>query len=219
MITIAIDGPSAAGKSTVAKGVAKKLGFVYVDTGAMYRSVAVYCVKNFIDVNDVEKVASVLDKIDIELSIDGKVILNGEDVTMLIRTKEVDKLVSPIANNVAVRSFLVNKQRAMANDISIVMDGRDIGTVVLPSADVKIFQIADVKRRAERRYAEKLQNGEETTLEEVEKELERRDLNDSSRSTGALKPAEDSICVDTSNMTIEESIDAIIKIVKEKVGI
>jgi cytidylate kinase len=219
MITIAIDGPSAAGKSTVAKGVAKKLGFVYVDTGAMYRSVAVYCVKNFIDVNDVEKVASVLDKIDIELSIDGKVILNGEDVTMLIRTKEVDKLVSPIANNVAVRSFLVNKQRAMANDISIVMDGRDIGTVVLPNADVKIFQIADVKRRAERRYAEKLQNGEETTLEEVEKELERRDLNDSSRSTGALKPAEDSICVDTSNMTIEESIDAIIKIVKEKVGI
>jgi cytidylate kinase len=185
----------------------------------MYRSVAVYCVKNFIDVNDVEKVASVLDKIDIELSIDGKVILNGEDVTMLIRTKEVDKLVSPIANNVAVRSFLVNKQRAMANDISIVMDGRDIGTVVLPNADVKIFQIADVKRRAERRYAEKLQNGEETTLEEVEKELERRDLNDSSRSTGALKPAEDSICVDTSNMTIEESIDAIIKIVKEKVGI
>ncbi len=219
MITIAIDGPSAAGKSTVAKGVAKKLGFVYVDTGAMYRSVAVYCVKNFIDVNDVEKVASVLDKIDIELSIDGKVILNGEDVTMLIRTKEVDKLVSPIANNVAVRSFLVNKQRAMANDISIVMDGRDIGTVVLPSADVKIFQIADVKRRAERRYAEKLQNGEETTLEEVEKELERRDLNDSSRSTGALKPAEDSIFVDTSDMTIEESIDAIIKIVKEKVGI
>ena len=219
MITIAIDGPSAAGKSTVAKGVAKKLGFVYVDTGAMYRSVAVYCVKNFIDVNDVEKVASVLDKIDIELSIDGKVILNGEDVTMLIRTKEVDKLVSPIANNVAVRSFLVNKQRAMANDISIVMDGRDIGTVVLPNADVKIFQIADVKRRAERRYAEKLQNGEETTLEEVEKELERRDLNDSSRSTGALKPAEDSIFVDTSDMTIEESIDAIIKIVKEKVGI
>lgn len=219
MITIAIDGPSAAGKSTVAKGVAKKLGFVYVDTGAMYRSVAVYCVKNFIDVNDVEKVASVLDKIDIELSIDGKVILNGEDVTMLIRTKEVDKLVSPIANNVAVRSFLVNKQRAMANDISIVMDGRDIGTVVLPNANVKIFQIADVKKRAERRYAEKIQNGEETTLEEVEKELERRDLNDSSRSTGALKPAEDSICVDTSNMTIEESIDAIIKIVKEKVGI
>ena len=219
MITIAIDGPSAAGKSTVAKGVAKKLGFVYVDTGAMYRSVAVYCVKNFIDVNDVEKVASVLDKIDIELSIDGKVILNGEDVTMLIRTKEVDKLVSPIANNVAVRSFLVNKQRAMANDISIVMDGRDIGTVVLPNANVKIFQIADVKKRAERRYAEKIQNGEETTLEEVEKELERRDLNDSSRSTGALKPAEDSICVDKSNMTIEESIDAIIKIVKEKVGI
>ena len=219
MITIAIDGPSAAGKSTVAKGVAKKLGFVYVDTGAMYRSVAVYCVKNFIDVNDVEKVASVLDKIDIELSIDGKVILNGEDVTMLIRTKEVDKLVSPIANNVAVRSFLVNKQRAMANDISIVMDGRDIGTVVLPSADVKIFQIADVKKRAERRYAEKIQNGEETTIEEVEKELERRDLNDSSRSTGALKPAEDSIFVDTSDMTIEESIDAIIKIVKEKVGI
>ena len=219
MITIAIDGPSAAGKSTVAKGVAKKLGFVYVDTGAMYRSVAVYCVKNFIDVNDVEKVASALDKIDIELSIDGKVILNGEDVTMLIRTKEVDKLVSPIANNVAVRSFLVNKQRAMANDISIVMDGRDIGTVVLPNANVKIFQIADVKKRAERRYAEKIQNGEETTLEEVEKELERRDLNDSSRSTGALKPAEDSICVDTSNMTIEESIDAIIKIVKEKVGI
>ena len=219
MITIAIDGPSAAGKSTVAKGVAKKLGFVYVDTGAMYRSVAVYCVKNFIDVNDVEKVASVLDKIDIELSIDGKVILNGEDVTMLIRTKEVDKLVSPIANNVAVRSFLVNKQRAMANDISIVMDGRDIGTVVLPNADVKIFQIADVKRRAERRYAEKLQNGEETTLEEVEKELKSINLNDSSRSTGALKPAEDSIFVDTSDMTIEESIDAIIKIVKEKVGI
>jgi cytidylate kinase len=218
MITIAIDGPSAAGKSTVAKGVAKKLGYVYVDTGAMYRCVAVYCHKEFIDVTDEEAVAAVLENIDIELCIDGRVLLNGEDVTSQIRTKEVDKLVSPIANNVKVRSFLVDRQRKMANDVSIVMDGRDIGTVVLPNADVKIFQVADVHKRAERRYAEKLANGEETTLEEVEKELERRDLNDSSRSTGALKPAEDSITVDTSDMTIEESINAILEIVKEKVG-
>ena len=219
MITVAIDGPSSAGKSTVAKGVAKELGFVYVDTGAMYRCVTLYALEKGIDCQNDEEVCKLLPEVNIELCIGGKVLLNGKDVTFDIRTQPVVDNVSYIAANKGVRLFLVELQRAMAKDVSIVMDGRDIGTYVLPNADVKIFQIADVKERAKRRYLENISKGIECTLEAVKKDLERRDYIDSHRDFAPLSKAKDAIEVDTSFLTIEESIKTIVKIIKEKVGI
>lgn len=219
MITIAIDGPSSAGKSTVAKGVAKELGFVYVDTGAMYRCVTLYALEKGVDCQNDEEVCKLLPEIDIELCIGGKVLLNGKDVTFDIRTQPVVDNVSYIAANKGVRLYLVDIQREMAKDVSIVMDGRDIGTYVLPNADVKIFQVADVKERAKRRYLENIEKGIECTLEEVEKDLERRDYIDSHREFAPLCKARDAIEVDTSYFTIEESISTIVNIIKEKVGI
>ena len=219
MIAVAIDGPSSAGKSTVAKGVAKELGFVYVDTGAMYRCVTLYALENNIDCQNDEEVCKLLDKVNIELCIGGKVLLNGKDVTFDIRTQPVVDNVSYIAANKGVRLFLVELQRNMAKDVSIVMDGRDIGTYVLPNADVKIFQIADVRERAKRRYIENIEKGIECTLEGVLKDLERRDYIDSHRDFAPLCKASDAFEVDTSFLTIEESIDTIVKIIKEKVGI
>ena len=159
MISVAIDGPSSAGKSTVAKGVAKQLGFVYVDTGAMYRCVTLYALEHNVDCKNDEEVCKLLPFINIELCIGGKVLLNGKDVTHDIRTQPVVDNVSYIAANKGVRLFLVDIQRDMAKDVSIVMDGRDIGTYVLPNADVKIFQVADVKERAKRRYLENIEKG------------------------------------------------------------
>ena len=219
MITIAIDGPSAAGKSTVAKGVAKKLGFVYVDTGAMYRSVTLYCINKGIDCQNDEEVVKCLPEIKIALSIDGKVLLNGEDVTFEIRTQKVVDNVSFIAANKEVRLYLVELQREMARDISVVMDGRDIGTYVLPHADVKIFQIASVQERAKRRFVENIAKGIPCTLEGVEKDLERRDYIDSHREFAPLTQASDAIALDTSNMNVDEAIQAIIDIIEEKVGL
>ena len=219
MISVAIDGPSSAGKSTVAKGVAKQLGFVYVDTGAMYRCVTLFALENNVDCQNDEEVCKLLPNVNIELCIGGKVLLNGKDVTFDIRTQPVVDNVSYIAANKGVRLFLVDIQRNMAKDVSIVMDGRDIGTYVLPNADVKIFQIADVKERAKRRYLENVEKGIECTLEAVEKDLERRDYIDSHRDFAPLSKASDAFEVDTSFLTIEESIDTIVKIIKEKVGI
>ena len=219
MIAVAIDGPSSAGKSTVAKGVAKELGFVYVDTGAMYRCVTLYALENNVNCQNDEEVCKLLDKVNIELCIGGKVLLNGKDVTFDIRTQPVVDNVSNIAANKGVRLFLVELQRNMAKDDSIVMDGRDIGTYVLPNADVKIFQIADVKERAKRRYIENIEKGIECTLEGVLKDLERRDYIDSHRDFAPLSKADDAIEVDTSFLTIEESINTIVGIIKEKVGI
>ena len=219
MIAVAIDGPSSAGKSTVAKGVAKELGFVYVDTGAMYRCVTLYALENNVDCQNDEEVCKLLDKVNIELCIGGKVLLNGKDVTFDIRTQPVVDNVSYIAANKGVRLFLVELQRNMAKDVSIVMDGRDIGTYVLPNADVKIFQIADVRERAKRRYLENIEKGIECTLEGVLKDLERRDYIDSHRDFAPLTKADDAIEVDTSFFTIEESINTIVGIIKEKVGI
>lgn len=219
MISVAIDGPSAAGKSTVAKRVAKELGFVYVDTGAMYRCVTLYALKKKVDCKDVDAVIKLLPHIKIDLCIDGKVLLNGQDVTLDIRSQAVVNNVSYVAANKGVRLFLVELQRNMAKDVSVVMDGRDIGTYVLPDANVKIFQIADVHERAKRRHAENLGKGMECTLEEVEKDLERRDYIDSHREFAPLTKAKDAVEVDTSLLNIDESVDRIISIIKEKVGI
>lgn len=218
MRAIAIDGPSAAGKSTVAKGVAKRLGYVYIDTGAMYRSVTLFAIRAGVDCQNDEEVAKLLPSINISLSSDNKVYLNNEDVTHEIRTQKVVDNVSYIAANKKVRLFLVDQQRQMAKDVYIVMDGRDIGTYVLPNADVKIFQIASVKERAKRRYLENLSKGIKCDLEAVEKDLERRDYIDSHREFAPLCKADDAISVDTSLLTIEESIETIVKIIEEKVG-
>lgn len=218
MITIAIDGPSAAGKSTVAKGVAKRLGYTYIDTGAMYRCVTLFALKKGVNCQDDEKVSLLLKDIKIDLLVNGVVLLNGEDVTKEIRTQEVVANVSFIAANKYVRIHLVEEQRKMAMNKSVVMDGRDIGTYVLPNADVKIFQVASVKTRAKRRYLENLDRGITLSLEEIEKDLERRDYIDSHRDFAPLRKADDAVALDTSDLTIEESIDAIIKIIEEKVG-
>lgn len=218
MITIAIDGPSAAGKSTVAKGVAKRLGFVYIDTGAMYRSVTLFALRNNVDCQNDEEVCKLLPYVEISLTPDGQVLLNGEDVCFEIRTKKVVDNVSYVAANKGVRLFLVEQQRKLAQGTSVVMDGRDIGSYVLPNADVKIFQVASVQERAKRRYLENIQKGISCVLEEVEKDIERRDFIDSHREFAPLCKASDAIEVDTSSLSIEEAIEEMIKIIETKVG-
>ena len=174
-ISIAIDGPSAAGKSTIAKMVAKKENFIYIDTGAMYRSVAFYCIKNHIDLNDEQAVEQAISNIQIRLTADNKVYLNDEDVSLQIRTDEVSLGASCVSKYQAVRTFLVDEQRKMAETGNVILDGRDIGTVVLPHADLKIYQIASVETRAKRRYLENKERGLEADLETIKKEIEQRD--------------------------------------------
>ncbi len=217
-IAIAIDGPAAAGKSTIAKIVAKKLGYVYIDTGAMYRCVTWYALQKGLDCQDEKAVCALIGDINIELKADGTVLCNHVDVTKEIRSLEVTQNVSYIASYKDVRLALVDQQRKMAEKASVVMDGRDIGTYVLPHADVKIFQVASVKERAKRRYIENMQKGIACELEQVENDLIRRDEIDSHRAFAPLKPAEDSILLDTSMMSIEEVSDQVIRIILERTG-
>lgn len=216
--SIAIDGPAAAGKSTVAKQVAKILNCVYIDTGAMYRAITWYALSKGIDPKDEEKVTALLPEIDLSLHLDGKVIVNDQDITKEIRTTEVADNVSYIASYKKIRLHLVELQRKMSKNVSVVMDGRDIGSYVLPHADVKIFQVASVETRAVRRYKENLEKGINCSIEEIEENLRKRDYIDSHREFAPLKKAEDSFVLDTSNMTIDEAVNAIIKIVKNKLG-
>lgn len=216
--SIAIDGPAAAGKSTVAKQVAKILNCVYIDTGAMYRAITWYALSKGVDPKDEEKVTALLPKIDLSLHLDGKVVVNDQDITKEIRTTEVADNVSYIASYKKIRLHLVELQRKMSKNVSVVMDGRDIGSYVLPHADVKIFQVASVETRAVRRYKENLEKGINCSIEEIEENLRKRDYIDSHREFAPLKKAEDSFVLDTSNMTIDEAVNAIIKIVKNKLG-
>ena len=206
-ISVAIDGPSAAGKSTIAKMVAKKENFIYIDTGAMYRSVAFYCIKNHIDLNDEQAVEQAISNIQIRLTADNKVYLNDEDVSLQIRTDEVSLGASCVSKYQAVRTFLVDEQRKMAETGNVILDGRDIGTVVLPHADLKIYQIASVETRAKRRYLENKERGLEADLETIKKEIEQRDYQDMHRAISPLKKVDDAIELDTSNMTLEEVVD------------
>lgn len=215
--SIAIDGPAAAGKSTVAKQVAKILNCVYIDTGAMYRAITWYALSKGVDPKDEEKVTALLPEIDLSLHLDGKVVVNDQDITKEIRTTEVADNVSYIASY-KIRLHLVELQRKMSKNVSVVMDGRDIGSYVLPHADVKIFQVASVETRAVRRYKENLEKGINCSIEEIEENLRKRDYIDSHREFAPLKKAEDSFVLDTSNMTIDEAVNAIIKIVKNKLG-
>ena len=218
-ISIAIDGPAATGKSTVAKRVAEILHFTYIDTGAMYRAFTYAVIKKGLNPRDEKESSTLIDGMKIELLPDGKVICNDEDVTKAIRKPFVSKEVSYISAMKPIRLALVDMQRAMANDRSVVMDGRDIGTYVLPNADVKIYQIATPEKRAERRYKENQMKGIDTSYEDVMEDVRRRDRIDSGRAFAPLKPAPDSILLDTSDMTIEESVEAVLKIVHDKTGI
>ncbi len=220
MINVAIDGPAGAGKSTVARAAAQKLGYIYVDTGALYRAVGVYCLRNSIVTTDVDGVGAILKDITVELKfIDGvqHVFLNGDDVSTEIRLPEASMAASNVSAIPAVRAFLFDLQRDIAAKNNCLMDGRDIGTVVLPNAEVKIFLTADPEERAMRRYKELIEKGSNVTYEEVLEDLKVRDYNDSHREIAPLKPAEDSVIVNTTGMTLEESINTIVKTVEEKI--
>lgn len=219
MINVAIDGPAGAGKSTVARAAAQKLGYIYVDTGALYRAVGVYCLRKGIVTTDAEGVGSILNEITVELKfIDGvqHVFLNGDDVSTEIRLPEASMAASNVSAIPSVRAFLFDLQRDIAAKNNCIMDGRDIGTVVLPNAQVKIFLTADDTERAMRRYKELQEKGSSVTYQEVLDDLRIRDYNDSHREIAPLKPAEDSVIVNTTNYTLEESIDKIVKTVEEK---
>ncbi|MBQ8766652.1 MAG: (d)CMP kinase [Clostridia bacterium] len=219
MINVAIDGPAGAGKSTIARAAAKELGFIYVDTGALYRAVGVYCLRNEIETTDAECVGAVLDKINVELKfIDGvqHVYLNGDDVSTEIRLPESSMAASNVSAIPSVRAFLFDLQRDIAAKNNCIMDGRDIGTVVLPNAKVKIFLTADPEERAMRRYLELKEKGSTVSYDEVLEDLKVRDYNDSHREIAPLKPAEDSVTHNTTGKTLDESIKMIINTIKEK---
>lgn len=213
MINVAIDGPAGAGKSTIAKTAAKELGFIYVDTGALYRAVGVYSLRNGVDTTDGKAVAETLPHIRVELKFqDGvqHVYLNGEDVSEEIRTPKASMAASHVSAVPAVRQFLFDLQRDIAAKNNCIMDGRDIGTVVLPKAQVKIFLTASAEARAKRRFVELQAKGTKDTFEQVLADLKQRDYNDSHREVAPLKPAADSVLVDTTELTLEESVQAVL---------
>ncbi len=219
MINVAIDGPAGAGKSTVAKGVAAKLGYIYVDTGALYRAVGVYALRQGVDTRDGNGISALLPEINVELKfIDGvqHVFLNGEDVSVEIRTPDASMAASNVSAIPSVRSFLFDLQRDIAGKNDCIMDGRDIGTVVLPNAQVKIFLTADPEERAMRRYKELIVKDPDVKYDDVLADLKVRDYQDSHREIAPLKPAEDSVVYNTTGNSLEESVEKVINIIKEK---
>lgn len=213
--SIAIDGPAGAGKSTIAKDIAKKLKFIYVDTGAMYRAMGLYFLQSNIGINEIDKISQACSYINISIEyVDGEqqVLLNGHNVNGLIRTEEVGKMASTCATNKEVRLKLVDLQRKLAKKSNVIMDGRDIGTYVLPDANLKVYLTASSKERARRRWQELTDKGVECDIDEIEKDIIARDQQDMNREFAPLKQAEDAILVDSSNMTIDEVIDKIIEL-------
>lgn len=216
--SIAIDGPAGAGKSTIAKTIAKKLGYIYVDTGAMYRAMALYIIRKNIKPEETDKISLACEDANITIEYkDGEqiVILNGENVNPFIRAEEVGNMASVSSANKEVRLKLVELQRELAKKADVIMDGRDIGTYVLPKADVKIFLTASSTVRAKRRYDELVEKGQTCNLEEIEQDIIERDRRDSTREFAPLKQAEDAVLVDSSNLTIEETIETIIHLAKK----
>lgn len=214
-IIIAIDGPAGSGKSTTAKIVAEKLGYIYIDTGAMYRAVTLACIEQNIEINDSE-VAKLVDTLEIELrqSVNGqRTILNGRDVSDDIRTPEVTKLVSPVSAMEYIRTKMVEQQRQIGNIGGVVMDGRDIGTVVFPNADLKIYLVASIEARAIRRKLELSSKGFDVSIDDLKSQINARDQYDSTRNISPLRKADDAIEIDTSNITIEQQTSRILNLV------
>ncbi|AYV34538.1 (d)CMP kinase [Erysipelothrix rhusiopathiae] len=216
MFNIAIDGPSASGKSTIAKQLAKKLGFVHIDTGAMYRAVALICLNQDIDLNDEKACFNIVKDLKIELPEENMILVNGQDVSLLIRNDKVSKAASQVSKHKSVRDVLVSIQRDIASKKGFVLDGRDITSVVLPDAEVKIFQTADASVRARRRYNELIKNGIKTTYEEVHSDLVERDERDMNRQESPLIKVEDAIEINTTSMSIEEVVSQIVNIIESR---
>lgn len=222
MISVAMDGPVGAGKSTIARACAKKLGFIYVDTGALYRACGLYCTRNNISMalENSDEVERALEKIKLEISlIDGTqhVFLNGEDVSEEIRLPQISMAASAVSAIPQVREFLVDVQRKMAENYNVIMDGRDIGTVILPDAQVKIFITAKPEIRAKRRYDELIAKGNAVSFDDVLSDLNKRDYNDSHRAVAPLKQADDAVLLDTSELDFEGSVEAVIEIIEKKI--
>ncbi len=219
MFSVALDGPAGAGKSTIAKKAAEKLGFIYIDTGAMYRTIGLACIKSGIDLTDAQAVVGMLPSIKLRLAfLDGEqhIFLGDEDVSSLIRTEQVSMAASSVSSIPQVRSFLLELQRGFAKTDNIIMDGRDIGTVVLPDANVKIFLTASPEARARRRTLQLEEKGEKADYEQILSDIIKRDYNDSHRETAPLRPAEDSILVDTTELTLEQSIAKVTEVIGER---
>lgn len=219
-IAIAIDGPAGAGKSSLSKEVAKELSFIYVDTGALYRTIGLAASRKGLKKEDKAEIISMLNDIDVKLSFNDEgtqiVLLNGEDVSSFIRTPEASMFASAVSAIPEVRAFLLDLQRNMAKSDNVIMDGRDIGTVVLPDAKIKIFLTASPEKRAMRRHKENIEKGIDSTYEEVLKDVNQRDYQDSHREIAPLKPAEDSVLVDTSDYDFEGSKEFLLKVIKER---
>lgn len=215
---VAVDGPAGSGKGTVTKKIEEKMGFLNLDTGATYRCVALQVLKENVKLEDEEKIIKIANEIDIKIDNTGSkdiILLNGEDVSKEIRTKEVTSIVAPISSIIPVREKMVDVQRKLATGKNVIVEGRDIGTVVFPNADIKIYLDASQEIRAKRRYEENIQDGMETTYEEILESIKMRDYNDMHRKVGALKKAEDAIVIDSSNLSIDEVVKKIEDIIKE----
>lgn len=212
---IAIDGPAGSGKGTVTKLVAEKCNLIYIDTGATYRAVALAVIENNIDIKDEDKIIELTKKLNIDFDINGHTFLNGKDVSSRIRDKDVTSIVSPISNIVKVREILVDLQRKMALGKNVIMEGRDITTVVFPNADYKFYLDASIEERANRRYKQNLEKGLNIPYEEIYESIKNRDYNDKNKTVGALKRCDDQIYIDSSNMTIEEVVNYIV----DKIGV
>ena len=222
MISIALDGPSGAGKSTVAKKCAERFGFKYVDTGAIYRTIGLAAFNKGIDTKNSAAVVSMLPELDIDLSYnesgEQRMLLNGSDVSEEIRSPEISMCASNVSAIAAVRDYLTDMQRNMAKKYDVIMDGRDIGTVILPNADVKVFLTASADARAARRYKELIKKGSEISFNEVLSDMKLRDEQDTKRAAAPLKAAEDAVYLDTSDMSFDESVDAVARLIIEKTG-
>ena len=219
-INVAIDGPAGAGKSTISRSAAKQLGYIYVDTGALYRTVGLNAVRKGVDLENEESIAKSIEEITVDLTYENgeqAVLLNGENVSEFIRTPEASMAASKVSAVPAVREFLFSLQQDIAKRSDCVMDGRDIGTVVLPNAQVKIFLTASAEARAERRYKELIEKGQQVKFEDVLADMNQRDYNDSHRAIAPLKQADDAILVDTSELNLVESIEAVVNTIKERI--
>ena len=210
---VAIDGPAGSGKGTITKLVGEKLNLVYIDTGATYRCVALSIIENNIDINDKEKIVELTKTLDIDFSVDGKTFLNGKDVSDKIREKNVTSIVSEVSSIVEVRKILVELQRNMAKGKNVIMEGRDITTVVFPDANYKFYLDASIEERAKRRYLQNQEKNIDMSYDEIVNNIEKRDYNDMNKPYGALKRTSDQIYIDSSNMAIEEVVNKIIEII------